>query len=212
MNQKFRRRAALPVAAVVALLGTTAAQAATVSFSNFADGNGAASFFDIGTTTATGNTLTIGLSDFTADGSSPLTMSALDTLSFVVTAPTGFTITRVSYTESGSGATTNGVALATGSLTADGVPRNFLTQLFLPNNSGDWSISGNIDIANKDSIAVTLVNSLFAVALTDSDIAYVTKTGATVSVDVAPVPLPPALWMLGSALVGLATVGRRRFA
>jgi hypothetical protein len=25
------------------------------------------------------------------------------------------------------------------------------------------------------------------------------------------VPVPPAVWMMGSALVGLATVGRRRF-
>jgi len=32
------------------------------------------------------------------------------------------------------------------------------------------------------------------------------------AIDVAPVPVPPAVWMLGSAIVGLATVGRRKSA
>jgi hypothetical protein len=32
------------------------------------------------------------------------------------------------------------------------------------------------------------------------------------AISASPVPVPPALWMLGSALVGLATVGRRKFA
>ena len=31
------------------------------------------------------------------------------------------------------------------------------------------------------------------------------------AINASPVPLPPAVWMLGSALVGLATVGRRKF-
>jgi len=31
------------------------------------------------------------------------------------------------------------------------------------------------------------------------------------AISASPVPLPPAVWMLGSALVGLATVGRRKF-
>jgi len=193
-----------------ALAATSAAQAATVTFSNFADGNNAALYFDIATTSQTGNTLTLGLNNFTANG---LNVSALDTLSFLVTAPTGFQITRISYSENGTGQTTNGVALATGSMTADGTPKNFLTQMFTPNTgASNWSISGSIDIANKDSIAVSIVNSLFAVTFGGiNDIATVSKTGATIEVEVAPVPLPPAVWMLGSALVGLATVGRRKF-
>ena len=193
-----------------ALAATSAAQAATVTFSNFADGNNAALYFDIATTSQTGNTLTLGLNNFTANG---LNVSALDTLSFLVTAPTGFQITRISYSENGTGQTTNGVALATGSMTADGTPKNFLTQMFTPNTgASNWSISGSIDIANKDSIAVSIVNSLFAVTFGGiNDIATVSKTGATIEVEVAPVPLPPAMWMLGSALVGLATVGRRKF-
>jgi len=196
-----------------ALAATSAAQAATVTFSNLADGNNSALFFDLGTTSQSGNTLTLGLNNFTANGQSTLSLSALDTLSFLVTAPAGFHITRISYTENGTGQTTNGVALATGSLTADGIPKNFLTQMFTPNTgASNWSISGSIDIANKDSIAVSIVNSLFAVTFGGiSDIATVSKTGASIEVQVAPVPLPPAVWMLGSALVGLATVGRRKF-
>lgn len=192
---------------------TFGANAATVTFSNLADGNGAPSFFDIGTTTISGNQITIGINNFKADGASQVTVSALDTFSFTVTAPTGFKITKITYTESGKGETTNGVAAATGSITADGTPKNFLTQLFIPNTSeSDWSITGSVDVANKDSIAVSIVNSLFAAAFLPTDLAYVEKTGASISVDIAPVPVPPAVWMLGSAIVGLATVGRRKSA
>ncbi|HMM75825.1 MAG TPA: VPLPA-CTERM sorting domain-containing protein [Gammaproteobacteria bacterium] len=192
---------------------TFGANAATVTFSNLADGNGAPSFFDIGTTTISGNQITIGINNFKADGASQVTVSALDTFSFTVTAPTGFKITKITYTESGKGETTNGFAAATGSITADGTPKNFLTQLFIPNTSeSDWSITGSVDVANKDSIAVSIVNSLFAAAFLPTDLAYVEKTGASISVDIAPVPVPPAVWMLGSAIVGLATVGRRKSA
>lgn len=192
---------------------TFGANAATVTFSNLADGNGAPSFFDIGTTTISGNQITIGINNFKADGASQVTVSALDTFSFTVTAPTGFKITKITYTESGKGETTNGVAAATGSITADGTPKNFLTQLFIPNTSeSDWSITGSVNVANKDSIAVSIVNSLFAAAFLPTDLAYVEKTGASISVDIAPVPVPPAVWMLGSAIVGLATVGRRKSA
>lgn len=192
---------------------TFGANAATVTFSNLADGNGAPSFFDIGTTTISGNQITIGINNFKADGASQVTVSALDTFSFTVTAPTGFKITKITYTESGKGETTNGFAAATGSITADGTPKNFLTQLFIPNTSeSDWSITGSVNIADKDSIAVSIVNSLFAAAFLPTDLAYVEKTGASISVDIAPVPVPPAVWMLGSAIVGLATVGRRKSA
>lgn len=192
---------------------TFGANAATVTFSNLADGNGAPSFFDIGTTTISGNQITIGINNFKADGASQVTVSALDTFSFTVTAPTGFKITKITYTESGKGETTNGFAAATGSITADGTPKNFLTQLFIPNTSeSDWSITGSVNVANKDSIAVSIVNSLFAAAFLPTDLAYVEKTGASISVDIAPVPVPPAVWMLGSAIVGLATVGRRKSA
>jgi len=209
MNNKFLTS----IAGAALLAGSSfAANAATVTFSNFADGNNASSFFDIGTTTVSGNDISIGINNFKADGTSQLTLSALDTFSFLITAPTGFKITKVSYTESGTGATTNGVALATGSITADGTPKNFLTQLFLPNTSlSNWSISGSVDIANKDSVAVSIVNSLFATTFGGiGDIANVAKTAASISVEVAPIPVPPAVWMLGSALVGLATVGRRK--
>jgi hypothetical protein len=202
------------IAGVAMLAGSTvAAQAATVTFSNLADGNNAAQFFDIGTTMIAGNSITIGINGFTANGASNLTLSALDTFSFLVTAPTGYKITKVTYSESGNGETTGGVAMATGSITADGIPKNFLTQLFMPNTGlSDWSIGGSVDIANKDSVAVSIVNSLFAVAFGPGQVATISKTGASISVDVAPIPLPPAVWMLGSAIVGLVTVGRRKAA
>lgn len=191
-----------------------AAQAATVTFSNLADGNNAAAFFDIGTTVIDGDNIDIGINGFTANGSNQATLSALDTFSFTVKANPGFVITKVSYTESGSGQTTNGVALATGSITADGTPKNFLTQLFTPNTGlSNWSIGGSVDVANKQEIIVSIVNSLFAVTFGGlTDIATISKTGATLTIETieaAPIPLPPAAWLLGSALVGLVTMGRR---
>ncbi len=194
------------------LLGAgMAAQAATVTFSNILDGNLDPSLFDVSATVASGNTLTIGVNNFQADGGSTATLSALDTLSFQVTAPTGFMIKKVTYTENGSGETTGGVAFATGSITADGTPKNFLMQLFLPNTSESiWSIGGSVDIADKTSIIVSIVNSLSAVSFGGlTDIAQIAKTGASIDVEIAPIPLPPAVWMLGSALVGLATIRRR---
>jgi|LNFM01.1.fsa_nt_gb hypothetical protein len=211
---KMNKNMMSAIAGAALLAGTSVgAQAATVTFSNLADGNNAAQFFDIGSTTIAGNSISIGINGFTANGANNLTLSALDTFSFLVTAPTGFKITKVTYTESGNGQTTGGVAMATGSITADGTPKNFLTQLFLPNTGlSDWSIGGSVDVANKDSIAVSIVNSLFAVAFDPTQIATISKTGASISVDVAPIPLPPAVWMLGSAIVGLVTVSRRKAA
>jgi hypothetical protein len=36
------------------------------------------------------------------------------------------------------------------------------------------------------------------------------KLSATLSVGLTPVPLPPALGLLGAALIGLTTIGKRR--
>ncbi len=211
---KMNKKMLGAVVGTAMLAGTSlAAQASTVTFSNMADGNNAALYFDIATTTISGNTITLGINNFTADGALPTSLSALDTFSFLVTAPTGFMITKVTYTESGTGQTTGGVALATGSITADGTPKNFLTQLFTPNTGlSNWSIGGAVDIADKDSIAVSIVNSLFAVSFDPTQVSTISKTGASISIEVAPIPLPPAVWMLGSAIVGLVTVGRRKAA
>jgi hypothetical protein len=205
-------------AAIITMAG--AAQAATVTFSNIADGDGSTALFDTSQTVATGDgdTLSIGLNNFTADGL--LFPSALDTLSLTITAGPGYTITSISYTESGSGVTADGVAIATGSIVADNQPINFPTVLFNPNQQGAWSItpesqSGTemIFIDNKESISVSITNSLLAVAFGPGEVANITKTGAFLTViteEVTAVPLPAAAWLFISALGGLVVAKRKQ--
>ncbi len=199
------------MAFAVLLAGSAAASAATVTFSNFQDGNNDPALFDISANVISGNTLTVGLNNFTADGSSIVTQAANDTLAFTITAPAGYWITSVSYTEEGDGETTNGIATASGALVADGIPANFLTQVFGPQTSSAWSITPTpIAIDNKTEIAVSINNNLFAIALGGGETATISKTFAELEVGLTAIPLPPAILMLGSALVGLGTVGMRR--
>ncbi len=76
-----------------------------------------------------------------------------------------------------------------------------------------------------DSLLTSIVSSGTELSLTNGPTAagnyYLTVAGVATgsaggiyagAIDVAPVPVPPAVWMLGSAIVGLATVGRRKSA
>ena len=109
-----------------------------VEVSGVSDGNGLPSLFTGGfmQAGAQGEVITLGLSDFMADGSSALTQFAVDTLFMTLTAPTGFVISSITYSETGSGNTNEGFAAATGSMVVDGIAKNFLTQLFLPGAGG----------------------------------------------------------------------------
>jgi hypothetical protein len=201
-----------------------AAQAATVTFSNIMDGDGSSALFDTSLTAPTGDgdTLDIGLNNFTADGT--FFPSALDTLSLTITADPGRIITSIIFSEWGSGVTSNGVAYATGSIVADNQPINFPTALFNPNQQGAWTItpesqagSGMILIDNKELITVSITNSLFAVAFAPNEIARITKTGAFLKVytqnnDVSVVPIPAAFWLFGTALIGMTGLTRRKLA
>jgi hypothetical protein len=205
-------------AAVIIGMGA-AAQAATVTFSNIMDGDGSNALFDTSQTVPTGDgdTLEIGLNDFTADGTS--FPSALDTLSLTITADPGRTITSITYTEMGNGETAEGVAIATGSIVADNQPINFPQVLFNQNQQSGWTITpesqantGMILIDNKESISVSITNSLLAVAFAPNELARISKTGAflTVTTELTEVPLPAAAWLFGSALLGLGMVKRRK--
>jgi len=211
------KRTALGVVLVAPLLalGSGAAQASSVTtYSGFADGNGLPLLFDaVATETgaaAGGNSLTIVVNNFKADGASSATYSALDTLAFNITAPDGYVITKIKYIEGGEGAANGGVALATGSINVAGTPYNFLTQLFQANDSGAWTIQAHslagIDVPSLAVVPVSIVNSLFAVGGTT---ATIQKINATLDVTVAAIPLPPAVWLLGSALFGVGVLGRR---
>jgi hypothetical protein len=201
------------IVGVLFVLGTAGlTQASVVSFSNILDGNGSPLLFDTATTApdpSDGNKLIIGLNNFTADGASATTSSAVDTLSMTITAPAGFYITSIDYTEAGTGQTANGVASATGSIVADNIPNIFLTQLFSPNTASGWSITPSTTaINNKTSIDLSITNSLFAFAFAPQEIAQITKTSASITVGLTPVPEPATLGLLTVGTIGL--ISRRR--
>ncbi len=203
----------------------TSAQAAMVTVTNVVDGNSSSTLFDPSFGPPTGisqsgpsdEVISIGLDTFTATvtGLSPLFATALDTLFMTITAPAGYFISLITYTESGTGTTSDGFASATGSMVIDGIPVNFLTQNFGPVTSSGWTILPTpTPIANKTSINISITNSLVAFAFKgpNNPAATISKTGATITVGLTAIPLPPALWMMGAAVAALVTVGRRRSA
>lgn len=209
-------RSVVAAAALVALPGTALGN--VVTFSNIVDGDGSTSLFDVTTTApdpADGNRLIIGLNNFVADSAS--TSSVLDTLSLTITAPAGFLITSLGYSESGNGETEDGIASASGSMVADNIPTNFLTQLFSPNSSGPWSIMpADTIINNKTAIGVSITNSLIAFAFSSPTIATIDKTSAVLTVglspDIAviPIPEPGSLAIFAVGLIAVYSLGMQR--
>lgn len=204
LNSRFTR--ALCVA-VLSLLGSSA-HAMIVTFSDFLD-DGLATGYDLSANVIAGNTLTLGLNSFEASSTTVGSPAIIgDTVTFNITAPAGFFIKKVSYEESGDGDTPNGVAISSGALIADSIPKNFPSVVFTPTAGGGWMINTFVDIADKTQIAVAVVNNLMAVDLGED--ASISKTFAEITVEVQAIPLPPALGLLGMALVGVLTIGARR--
>ena len=145
--------------------------------------------------------------------------NAFDTLSFTLNAAPGQVIREIVLNEEGT-ITLDGQGFATGfaDLTVNNVSKtvgdmfvvsNGLNTTFQFNNLGlgnpfSFSVADNVT-----SVSVTISNFIAANAagLTGGTMS---KTLAQLSVSTSPVPLPPAVFMLGSSLVGLIAVGRRR--
>ena len=70
---------------------------------------------------------------------------------------------------------------------------------------GGFTIDTSVLVASKSSIAVNVNNTLFSAGG-----GSIEKLSSVIDVEVTAVPLPPAVWMLGAALGGLVTVGRRK--
>ena len=207
---------------LVCLVAFAHANAAGVIVSNLSD-DGSATRFDgtVGQTGAQDEVVTIGMANGFAAVANDLNggvTSSLDTLFMTLTAPDGFVISSVSFSESGTHAnTSDGFSGATGSITIDGTPISLGTHI-LGSTAGlpvAW-MTGDLvaPIDNKKEIDVTLVNSLFAfLGIPGADkFASVQKNTAVLTVgltEFTPIPLPPAVWMMGAALAALVTVSRR---
>ena len=212
----------------MALIGAgLAAQAGTVSVSDFSDPTPDALFLLPTETSAVGNitTFTIGLapSGFAAVAGTtdvvPVDVgSTSETISFNLVAAAGQKIVSISYTETGQATLDSGtVAIATGGVTANLHSQNFPSVIFAaPTTDFGWTLGPaafDFSALSLTTVPVTITNHLSAIAFGPSgaDVS-ISKNAPTLIVETAPIPLPPAVWMLGSALVGLVTVRRRRMA
>lgn len=154
-------------------------------------------YFDSATTAAEPgdpNTLVIGLHEFRASaqvGGTTGTRLAADTLSVVVTAPSGHHISSITCHLSGSGAlNTPGDARASANLVVNGQPvdlGSFGGERF-PNTGAAWSSSQTITFADQalTSVPVSLTAQLFAFAATVLASAEVDLTSATIVVTLTP--------------------------
>jgi len=80
----------------------------------------------------------------------------------------------------------------------------------------EWNGSTSVDLADtigwgSDSfVQLSLQNNLLATTTELGDDAMIQKKFGAVGVTINPVPVPAALWLFGSGLIGIATFAKRR--
>lgn len=86
-------------------------------------------------------------------------------------------------------------------------------------NNHDWTGAGGFNLTtplwdNRDHVGLTLQNTLTAFSTVFGDQAMIQKKAVgseiTVSIDTSPIPVPAAVWLFGSGLLGLIGVARRK--
>lgn len=194
--------------AAIAMSG--AAAATTVSFSDFSSSD-PNKFDDVATAAGAvdGLTLNIVLDNFVAAANVGAVDVAFDTISFTVTAAPGYKITGVGFQEKVTGTTGQaGFGYATGSVAVSGYGSNSLSNAtWMPNSNAFQNTLGFLPLdlgGGVDSLNIAYTNTLVA-----ANGSTITKQDADFVFTVAPVPLPSAILLLGSAVMGMVVVGRR---
>ena len=191
------------------------ANAAPVTFTNFSSSEPDRFVVPGGALSDPTNIVTLPLLGFSAHND-----SATDTLSFTINAAPGDIIREVILHEEGSlDLDGTGLANASGQITVNGISKT-AGSFFVFSAGGHTTFTfdngslGNLfafsEADNLTSVLVTITNTIAAGA-TGPLGGTIEKTVAKVGVVTSPIPLPPAVWMLGSSLVGLIAVGRRKF-
>jgi hypothetical protein len=207
------------MAALAMALGTSVASAAQVQVTGVATGDGSETLFgtNIDQTGVNGEVLTLDINEFIADNSGAgilLPETVTDTVTMTLTAPENYRISSILYNEGGTAQTSEGVVTVTGSITVGGIPVNFNEEVIGGDSGGEvpWELDP-IPLAlvgGVDSVVVTITNTLFAFGFEPSSIARIEKTDAVLTVGLTQIPIPAAVWLFGSGLLGLIGIARRK--
>lgn len=219
-----KKLAVLTVGAAICLFTAQAATAAPVTVGPVTTAYGlfdmGASSYDALTSTTT---ILLDVSAFVAQFPSanptptPFLDRKFDTISFALLAGPNERITKVSYSESLQTVVTQDPAgfsytASTGSAVVNNVSYGLGSFYQLtPTGGTSFSLGTSFDIPGlENDVDVSITNDILAFAFGDLSSATVMKTYAAVEVTSAPVPVPAALWLFGSAVAGLAAMRRKR--
>jgi hypothetical protein len=218
-----KKLAVLTVGAAICLFTAQAASASPVTVGPFTTSN---SLFNLGLSSydplTSTTTILIDVSKFVAEFPSltpsptPFLDRKFDTISFELFAEPNERITKVSYQESLQTIVTqapNGFSYtaSTGSAVVNSISYGLGSFYQLTPTAGtSFSLGTSFDILGMENeIPVSITNDILAFAFGDASYALVLKDYAAVEVVPAPVPVPATLWLLGSAIAGLAATRRK---
>lgn len=201
--------------AMLCLAPFTGAQAASVDFLNIntPDALVGAGF---GVQTVNENTLNVDVSLFQVNASTttPSPVDAMfDTISFNIVAHAGYFIDRIKFSEGLTASVVGeGLAIADGSLSVNGYVKGLGKHIYGAGDGGTVTLSTFLDqsqFGQVTSATVTITNSL--VALSTGGVASIVKDFTSLEVEtLSQVPIPAAVWLFGSVLVGFVAFSRRR--
>lgn len=200
--------------AAALLITTGAAQASSVAlFTNINDANSSPSGFSVSSPTFSGNTYNIDVTGFNTSASGALgTQVIADTIAFDITAPIGYYISSISYSEGLSSSINGSVGVTTASGTAviNGQSIDMGSHIWTTGIHTAGLFTGSVAIAGQmNMVSMSITNVLSAISA-GSISTEIGKTSSSVSVELTAVPLPAAFWLFGSSLLGMGIIGQSR--